>query len=180
MQFFSFDEHAPRTDHKGGIECYILQKLPPLVTPVVSGQCPHQSDIGATGGGGIGDVMLNGLNQVAGENTLADKGHQQAAEFGFPFSTVRVGFVTEFPETNQMRHLMGEGNEKSVLIQVVVDGYSMAFPVGWGTVIAKFTGAAPRDAYRDAVFHNPVNAGFKRRRRHIPREGAGQFRKVHD
>jgi len=82
---------------------------------------------------------------VIRKNVLFEKWLHHLFEVGFPLRSVGFSLVLMLIPGVQVCKLMNSSYQKSILIQIVVDGDTMPFPVVRGPVIAKFTVSVARN-----------------------------------
>jgi hypothetical protein len=93
--------------------------------------------------------------QFRRKDSIAQELTQQDTEFLFPFSSVGVVIGAVLDEAMQMRHLVREGDQESVGIQVMIDGDTVSFSFFQRAVISQLGGADRRDLKMDVTGDDP-------------------------
>ena len=87
-----------------------------------------------------------------------NKPTKMVSEFRFPFFSMWRYPVAEFIKAGEMCYFVCKGDEKSIRIEIVVDGDGMTAAIKGWTIIAVFRLPGFLDAYTNAVLTNPVEA----------------------
>lgn len=160
--FTALFENHTGSGPENGIRFQFLQQGPRIRPAVVLRQSAHQIQIAAAGGSGVVEISLYGFHQILGEHFHIEERSHQPLEVGLPLGAMGIHPVLVLGPGYQMGHLMCEGDQECVFVQVVVDGYAVTQLSIRRTVIAILTVARLGDAHGNAMVNNPLHTNLQR------------------